>query len=479
MEKSEFRKRAHELVDWMADYLEQKENYRVTPGIAPREILDQLPLSPPEKPESFDQIMEDFKEIIVPGMTHWQHPSFFAYFPANNSEPSILAEMLMSTLGAQCMSWITSPAATELEERVCDWLRDAKGIDSSWKGCIHDTASTATLSAILTARERVTNFQVNENGYSGKEVFRVYSSAHVHSSIDKGLKIAGIGVSNLVRIPVDHNFAMIPEELSLAIKEDIAKGFKPLCVVSALGTTSSTAVDPIKEISAICHEFGIWHHIDAAFAGTALLLPEYQGLIQGHELADSYVFNPHKWMFTNFDCTIMYLKEPRYLVNTFSMTPEYLKTDLDEEVNNYRDWGIPLGRRFRALKLWFVIRSYGLEGIREKLRNHMSLAKTAEKLILSNPDLEILAPVNFNTICFRFHSTNLQLADENRHNESWMNQVNATGKAFFSHTKLDGKFVIRWVIGQTDVSEKHIENAWSLLMSKLEEIKKESISTNG
>jgi aromatic-L-amino-acid decarboxylase len=467
MEKEEFRKRAHELVDWMADYLIQKENYSVTPQIAPRVIFNQIPDAAPEQGESFDAIMADFKEIIVPGMTHWQHPAFFGYFPANNSEPSILAEMLMSTLGAQCMSWLTSPAATELEERVCDWLRDAKGIDKTWKGCIHDTASTATLSALLAAREKATDYQINENGFQSEKRFRVYSSSHVHSSIDKSLKIAGIGMTNLVRIPVDENFAMISDELEKAILEDLENGFHPLCIVSALGTTSSTAVDPIGEISQIAHKYQIWHHIDAAFAGTALLLPEYQSLMEGHELADSYVFNPHKWMFTNFDCTIMYFKEPRYLVNTFSMTPEYLKTKLDEEVNNYRDWGIPLGRRFRALKLWFVIRSYGLEGIRAKIRNHIQLAHQAESWIEAHDNLEILAPVNFNTICFRYHTEPFSLEKENLINESWMARVNATGKAFFSHSKLDGKYVIRWVISQTDVSEKHIQNAWSLLLEQL------------
>jgi aromatic-L-amino-acid decarboxylase len=469
MEKEEFRKRAHELVDWMADYLIQKENYPVTPQIQPRAIFDQIPDSAPEKGESFDAILEDFKEIIVPGMTHWQHPAFFGYFPANNSEPSILAEMLMSTLGAQCMSWLTSPAATELEERVCDWIRDAKGIDKTWKGCIHDTASTATLSALLAAREKATNYQINENGFQGNEKFRVYSSSHVHSSIDKALKIAGIGLNNLVRIPVDENFSMISEELEKAILEDLENGFHPLCVVSALGTTSSTAVDPIDKISQITQKYKIWHHIDAAFAGTALILPEFQELIKGHELADSYVFNPHKWMFTNFDCTIMYLKEPRYLVNTFSMTPEYLKTKLDEKVNNYRDWGIPLGRRFRALKLWFVVRSYGLQGLREKLRNHLLLAQKAKSWIEDEDRLEILAPVNFNTICFRYFSEGLSLEKENQINEAWMNQVNATGEAFFSHTKLNGKYVIRWVIGQTDVTEKHIQKAWSLLLEQLQQ----------
>jgi aromatic-L-amino-acid decarboxylase len=245
MDKQEFRKRAHQLVDWMADYLEEKEKYPVTPNTEPKTIYNQLPKNAPEKGESFDQIFEDFEKIILPGMTHWQHPAFFGYFPANNSEPSILAEMLMSTLGAQCMSWLTSPAATELEERVCDWLRDAKGIDSSWKGVIHDTASTATLSAILTAREKASHYQINEKGFVGDKVFRVYSSSHVHSSIDKAIKIAGLGVQNLVRIPVNQDFAMIPEELEKAIVEDLKNGFYPLCVVSALGTTSSTAVDPI------------------------------------------------------------------------------------------------------------------------------------------------------------------------------------------------------------------------------------------
>jgi aromatic-L-amino-acid decarboxylase len=276
-------------------------------------------------------------------------------------------------------------------------------------------------------------------------------------------------MANLVRIPVDVNFAMISEDLEKAILEDLENGFHPLCIVSALGTTSSTAVDPIGKISQIAYKYQIWHHIDAAFAGTALLLPEYQNLMKGHELADSYVFNPHKWMFTNFDCTIMYLKEPQYLVNTFSMTPEYLKTKLDEEVNNYRDWGIPLGRRFRALKLWFVIRSYGLEGIRAKIRNHIQLAHQAKSWIEAHDNLEILAPVNFNTICFRYHMETLSLEQENLINESWMNRVNATGKAFFSHTKLDGKYVIRWVISQTDVKEKHIQNAWSLLLEQLHE----------
>ncbi|NVK50092.1 MAG: aspartate aminotransferase family protein [Cyclobacteriaceae bacterium] len=464
MEKEEFRKFAHQVVDWMADYLEEKENYRVTPTTKPREIYNQLPSKAPEDSEPFETIFQDFKKVILPGMTHWQHPSFFAYFPANNSEPSILGEMLMATLGAQCMSWLTSPAATELEERVCDWLRDAKGINASWKGVIHDTASTATLSAILSARERKSGWEINEEGFGGKENFRIYSSEHVHSSIDKAVRIAGIGVKNLVRIPVDENFAMIPSLLEEAIQKDLEKGYTPLCVVSALGTTSSTAIDPIGAISKITKKYDVWHHIDAAYAGTALLLPEFQSLMVGHDDADSYVFNPHKWMFTNFDCTVLFLKNPDDLIKTFSLTPEYLRTQLDREVNNYRDWGIQLGRRFRALKLWFVIRSYGLKGIRQKLRNHINLAQKAKSWIESESDLEILAPIPFNTICFRHYDHSLSLEQLNAFNEKWMNEVNATGKVFFTHTKLEGKFVIRWVIGQTDVAEKHIQAAWVLLM---------------
>ncbi|WP_317129414.1 pyridoxal phosphate-dependent decarboxylase family protein [Litoribacter populi] len=470
MDKEEFRKHAHLLVDWMADYMEGKEEYPVTPNVQPGDILNQLPTSAPEEGEDFDRIFGDFKDVILPGMTHWQHPGFFGYFPANNSEPSILAEMLMSTLGAQCMSWLTSPAATELEERVLEWLRDAKGICSTWKGVIHDTASTATLSAILAARERITNYRINQLGFKGDENFRVYSSEHVHSSIDKALRIAGIGQDNLVKIRVDDKYALIPEFLDKAIQEDIANGFTPLCVVSALGTTSSTAIDPINKIGDICQKYNIWHHIDAAFAGAALLLPEFRWMNEGHEKADSYVFNPHKWMFTNFDCSVLFLKDPKYLINTFSLTPEYLRTQLDEQVNNYRDWGIQLGRRFRALKLWFVIRHYGLNGLRKKLRHHLELTNKVLEWIKAHPSLEILAPVPLNTICFRFVNPNVSDEKLNLLNEKWLAEVNQTGLAFFTHTKLDGKFVIRWVIGQTDVEESHIKNAWSLLLEKIPQL---------
>ncbi|WP_186757241.1 pyridoxal phosphate-dependent decarboxylase family protein [Echinicola salinicaeni] len=470
MNKKDFRKHAHQLVDWMADYMENKGSYPVSPKVQPGDIYQQLPDNAPNLPESFEDIFQDFEKIILPGMTHWQHPAFFGYFPANNSEPSILAEMLMSTLGAQCMSWLTSPAATELEERVLEWLRDAKGLNVSWKGVIQDTASTATLCAILSARERASNFSINKGGFTGKEKYRVYSSSHVHSSVDKAMRIVGLGEENLVKVAVDKSFAMDPNALREAISTDLLSGFTPLCVVSALGTTSSTAIDPVKEIGEICDEFGLWHHIDAAYAGTALLLPECRWMMDDMVKADSYVFNPHKWMFTNFDCSVLYVKDVDQLVNTFSMTPEYLKTEQDEHVNNYRDWGVQLGRRFRALKLWFVIRSYGLEGIREKLRLHLFLSKKVANLVENHKNLEVLAPIPLNTICFRFVDKSLSQEQLNFLNAKWMQSVNATGKAFFTHTKLDGNYCIRWVIGQTDVSIKEIDRTWELLMEQLPEL---------
>ncbi|UCS94568.1 aspartate aminotransferase family protein [Echinicola marina] len=470
MNKKDFRKHAHQLVDWMADYLENKASYPVSPNIQPGDIYQQLPDDAPEMPESFEDILEDFEKVIMPGMTHWQHPAFFGYFPANNSEPSILAEMLMATMGAQCMSWLTSPAATELEEKVLEWLRDAKGLNASWKGVIQDTASTATLCAILSARERASNFLINRQGFTGHEKYRVYSSLHVHSSVDKAMRIAGLGEENLVKVAVDNSFAMDQNALREAISTDLLSGFTPLCVVSALGTTSSTAIDPVKEIGEICEEFGLWHHIDAAYAGTALLLPECRWMMDDKVKADSYVFNPHKWMLTNFDCSVLYVKDAGQLVNTFSMTPEYLKTAQDAHVNNYRDWGIQLGRRFRALKLWFVIRSYGLEGIREKLRMHLALTKEVANLVENHKNLELMAPIPLNTICFRFVDKSLSREKLNLLNAQWMQSVNETGKAFFTHTKLDGNYCIRWVIGQTDVSMDEINMAWELLMEKLAEL---------
>ncbi len=376
IDQNEFRNQAHHFVDWMADYLENIEKFPVKSALNPGDIYKSIPAFPPDKPESIDHVFHDFQEIILPGITHWQSPNFFAYFPANSSYPSLLAEMLTATLGAQCMIWETSPAAAELEEKIMNWLKNMIGLPDNFHGVIQDTASTATLTALLTARERHTGYQINEQGFMHND-FRIYCSTETHSSIEKAIKIAGFGRKNLVKIPVDENFRLNTESLVKAIDEDIKKNLKPLAIIATLGTTGSTAIDPLDKIAEIASAFNIWLHVDAAFAGTALILDEYRWMINGIEKVDSFVFNPHKWMFTNFDCSAYFVKDKEALINTFSIIPEYLKTKTTGKVNDYRDWGIQLGRRFRALKLWFVIRSFGLEGLKEKIRYHISLAETA------------------------------------------------------------------------------------------------------
>ena len=370
MNHKEFRERAHELADWMADYLENIENYPVRSQVKPGEIFAKIPEHPPKEYESFDQIMNDVDKIIMPGITHWQSPHFHAYFPANSSFPSILAEMISAALGTQGMIWETSPAATELEEKVMIWLREMTGLPKTFHGVIQDTGSTATLTALLSAREKVSKLQINQSGFKNNH-YRIYCSSEAHSSIEKGAKIAGFGKENVVKIPVDEHLRIIPGELEKAIISDQKKGLIPTCVVAALGTTGTVAIDDLKPVSEICRKHQVWLHVDAAYAGTALVLKEYRKMIIGIENVDSFYFNPHKWMFTNFDCSAYFVKDKELLIKTFSINPEYLKTETDAHVNNYRDWGIQLGRRFRALKLWFVIRTLGVDGIKSKIRQHI------------------------------------------------------------------------------------------------------------
>ncbi len=464
MDLEEFRREAHKMVDFMADYLASLEEYPVKSRNSPGEVYDSVPNVPPPSGEGMDVIMADFNKNILPGMTHWQSPNFYAYFPANSSYPSLLAEMLTATMGAQCMIWDTSPAAAELEEKMMDWLKNAMRLPESWQGVIQDTASTATLCAILTAREVKTDFTINKEGVSGKTL-RVYCSTETHSSIEKAVKIAGLGSRNLVKIPVDENNAMIPAELEKSIIADKAKGFIPCCVVGALGTTGTCAVDPVKEISGICKEHDVWFHIDAAYAGSALLLPEYSSLLEGIEDADSFVFNPHKWLFTNFDCTAYYVKDADALIKTFSILPEYLKTDSRGQVNDYRDWGVPLGRRFRALKLWFVLRNFGMEEILRRLRFHISLAEDLEKNINDHPDFEMVTPRNFNLVCFRFAPKGKTEEELEALNKALLKQLNDSGKVFLTHTKVKGTYVIRMVTGQTYLEQRHVEAAWELIKS--------------
>lgn len=460
MNNKEFRKYAHQMVDWMADYFEQIEEYPVKAQVQPKEIYNQLPEQAPLKGEEMSVIFKDFQDIILPGITHWQHPNFFAYFPANTSFPSILGEMLTATLGAQCMIWDTSPAAAELEERVMNWLRDLMGIPNYFEGVIQDTASTATLTAILSAREKATGFESNKNGIEQNNL-RVYCSIETHSSIEKAVKIAGLGKKNLVKIPVDEQLRMQPEALEKAIQEDLENGYRPICIVAAIGTTGTTAIDPLKEIAAISQKFNIWLHVDAAYAGSALILPEFQWMIEGIEQVDSFVFNPHKWLLTNFDCSVYFIKDKESLLKTFEVLPEYLKTASRGIVNDYRDWGVPLGRRFRALKLWFVIRNYGLEGLQKHLRTHISLAQELTKWIETSPDFELLAPTSLNLVCFRYHPKNIQKEETlNSINKKILDQLNKNGRMYLTHTKINQQYTLRIVIGQTFVETHHVQSAW-------------------
>ena len=471
MEKEAFRRFGYELVDWLADYMSSGvEKYAAMSRVQPGEIRARLPQEPPLQGEHMNRIFEDFQKIILPGMTHWQHPGWFAYFPANNSPASVLAELLTAGLGAQCMIWQTSPAAAELEETVLGWLRGMIGLPAGMAGVIQDTASTATLCALLCAREKATNFESNEKGL--KRPLRVYASDQTHSSIEKGVKISGYGRENLRFIPTDAAYAMVPEKLEEAVLEDQKKGFQAACVVATVGTTSSSALDPLRPIGEICRRHGIWLHVDAAYAGTAAVLPEKQWILGGVELADSFVFNPHKWMFTNFDCSAYYVRDPGDLVRTFEIHPEYLKTGRDSQVRNYRDWGIQLGRRFRALKLWFVLRSYGVEGIQALVREHLRLAQLFKKWVEADHRFEIMAPVPLSLVCFRFNDGR---SDEalNTFNKKLMDGVNATGKVYLSHTALNGRFTLRLVVGQRTTEERHVRAAWEFINRTAEDLVKE------
>lgn len=463
MKPEEFRKYAHELVDWITDYLENKEKFPVKSQVKPGEIFGRLPDEPPQEPEPFDRIQKDFEDIIMPGMTHWQSPNFFAYFPSNSSPPSVLAEMITATLGAQCMIWDTSPAAAELEEKMMIWLRDLTGLPDYFEGVIQDSASTATLAAIITAREKSSAFLINDKGFPGIPVLRVYCSEQTHSSVEKAVKISGIGRDNLVKIPVRKDFSMDPVLLKEAVWDDIQNGYRPCCVVATVGTTGTTAVDPVREIGEICSRNNIWLHVDAAMAGTALILPEFRWMIDGSEYIDSFLFNPHKWMFTNFDCTAFFIKDAGQLIRTFEILPEYLKTRTRGQVNDYRDWGIPLGRRFRALKLWYVMRSYGITELRNKIRSHIEYAANLKNMILAEDDFEVLAPVIINVVCFRYKPAGCSPGSLNAVNEQLNHALNDSGEIYLSHTIVNGDYALRMVTGQTDLTYAHVEKAWELI----------------
>ncbi|MFC2171752.1 pyridoxal phosphate-dependent decarboxylase family protein [Acidobacteriota bacterium] len=462
MDKETFRRLGYSFIDWIAEYQENVSNYPVASQITPGDIRSRLPKEPPSAREPMEAIFEDFQKIILPGITHWQHPNWFAYFPANNSPPSVLGELLTAAIGAQCMIWKTSPAAAELEEVVLDWLKQMLGLPKSMEGVIQDTASTATLCALITAREKATNFKSNEKGFEAP--LTVYTSEETHSSIEKGVKIAGYGRENLRLIPTDNDFALIPEKLEEAIRRDKEQGMKPACVVATLGTTSSTAIDPLAPIAEICDREGVWLHVDAAFAGAACILPEMQWMLEGADKIDSFVFNPHKWLLTNFDCSAYFVSDAEALTRTFEIHPEYLKTGIDATVKNFRDWGIPLGRRFRALKLWFVLRYYGVQGLQSMLREHIRLARMFKTWVESDDRFELMAPVPLSLVCFRLNdgSSEERLDEMNR---SLLERINEGGKIFLTHTTLRDRYALRMAIGQRSTGERHVREAWEWITS--------------
>jgi aromatic-L-amino-acid decarboxylase len=459
MTPDEFRKHGHAVVDWIADYYARIESYPVLSRAEPGQIRASLPATPPPKGESFDTILTDVEKLILPGITHWQSPNFFAFFPANASGPAILGDLLSSGLGVQGMLWATSPACTELETHVLDWLVGLLDLPRKFLstntggGVIQDTASSASLCALLAARERRTNFASNKRGCDGKLV--AYTSSQAHSSIEKDVQIAGLGLDNLRLIEVDENFAMRPDALTRQIEEDRRVGLVPCFVCATIGTTSSNAIDPLPEIGRICHENNLWFHVDAAMSGTAALCPEFRNTHNGVELADSYTFNPHKWMFTNFDCNCFYVADRKALIQTLSILPEYLRNKATESgaVIDYRDWQIPLGRRFRALKLWFVIRHYGIEGLQYHVRRHVELAQQFADWVRNDSRFEIAAPAPLNLVCFRHKG-----GDEV--NQKLMDRLNRSGDLYLTHTRLNDRLTLRFCVGQTNTMARHVERAW-------------------
>ena len=461
MDTEEFRRHAHRLVDWMADYLDGVEDYPVRAQVKPGEIDGRLAAEPPSAGEDMEAIFADFQNIVMPGMTHWQHPRFFAYFPANSSPPSVLAEMLTATMGAQCMLWQTSPAATEMETRVMDWLRQMTGLPEDFAGVIQDSASSATLCALLTARERATGWRANEEGLSDLPPLVAYTSVQAHSSIEKDAKVAGIGRANVRAIPTDDDFAMRANDLEHAIEADKAAGRLPICVVASLGGTGVGAIDPLRAVGEVCRRHGVFLHVDAAWAGSALILPEHRWMLDGIEHVDSFVFNPHKWLFTNFDCSAHFVRDPDDLVRTLTIMPEFLKSREGAAVIDYRDWSVPLGRRFRALKLWFVIRSYGVERLQAMLRGHIALAEEAETWVAAAEDFEITAPRRLALFNFRYKPAGL---DDEREiealNERLLHALNDGGRVYFTQNRVDGVYCLRWSIGQTGTQRRHVEEGW-------------------
>lgn len=467
MPADDFRHYGYQVVDWIADYFEHIGELPVLSQIEPNWLKDNIPESAPEKGEDFGDVLKDVDRLILPAVTNWNHPNFHGLFSTSTSSVGVFGEMLAAAFDMKAMLWRTSPASTELEDVVLDWLRQMLGLPDHFEGIIYDTASVSTMHAIAAARERA-NLNIREQGMSGRDdlpLLRVYCSEHVHSSIDKACITLGLGTRSLRKIAVNERFEMIPEALAEAIDEDIDAGHLPICVILTIGTTSSSSVDPVDAIADICEKHSIWLHVDSAYAGSAAILPEKREYFAGWERADSIVTNPHKWLFTPFDLSVLYCRDLEILKQAFSLVPEYLKTNDESTVKNGMDYGIQLGRRFRALKLWFVMRYFGREGLIDRISEHCRLAEMFASWVEDSPDFEMLAPVPFALVCFRACPDGT--ADLDALNERIMNEVNASGEAYLSHTKLNGNFTLRLSVGSIRVEEQHLKKVWDLLNEHL------------
>jgi len=465
----EIRQALHRAADRIADYLDSAEAYPVVPRLQPGDVACQLPAAPPALPETMDAILDDYERLIEPNMTHWNHPGFLAYFGITGSGPGIVAEALAAALNNNAMLWRSGPAATELEERVCDWLRQMMDLPDVFRGHINDTASTSSLVALAAARHRLPGLDVRARGLAGRPdapPLVVYASDQAHSSIDKAAIVLGLGHENVRRIESDGEFRMSFPALAEAVAADRADGKLPMAVVATVGSTSTTSIDPVEEIAGLCAREGIWLHVDAAYAGSAAICPELRALMRGIERADSLVTNPHKWLFTPVDCSVLYVRDPAQLRDAFSLIPEYLRTD-ESGVTNLMDLGFQLGRRFRSLKLWMVIRAYGVEGLRERIREHCRLAGDLAARITAEPGFELSAPAPFSTVCFRaLPAGNAESAAIDRFNEQLLARINAVGPFFLSHTALRGRTTLRVAIGNIKTTGSHIDMLWELIREK-------------
>lgn len=467
MPQDEFLSNGNMLIDWISKYLSEIEKYPPLSQVNPGEILKQIPQIPPSSGEQIEKILADVDKILIAGITHWNHPGFMAYFNSTSSGPGILAEILTAALGVNGMLWKTSPAFTELEKSMMNWFRQMVGLQENYWGIIYDTASTSSMHAIAAAREQL-DLNIRERGMTGRNDLPkliLYCSEHAHNSIEKGALTLGIGLDGIRKISVNDKFEMIPADLENKIKEDISYGYKPFCVVATVGTTSTTSIDPVEDIANIAEKYNLWLHIDSAYAGVTAMIPEMKWITKGWDRADSIVINPHKWMFTPMDLSVFFTRKKDILKRAFSLSAEYLKTNQDSEVDNLMDYGIQLGRRFRSLKLWFIIRYFGVDGLANRIKNHIYLAKELRNWIEDENEFEIMAPTPFSTVCFRFNPKGKSEKELNKLNEELLEKINQSGKIFLSHTKLNGKFTIRLTIGSIRHEKKHIVEAWILIKS--------------